>query len=68
MYMWSYVHGGSLSMEDQVQSAPLLENMLLFKFRFTYAMSLYSTCNQCLYVSIRTIKFGRCYFRSSSFR
>jgi len=52
MYMWSYVHGGSLSMEDQVQSTLLLENMLLFKFWFTYAMSIYSTCNQCLYVSI----------------
>jgi len=44
-------------MEDEVQSEPFLENMLLFKFRFTYAMSLYSTHNQCLYVSIRTLKF-----------
>ena len=41
--------GGSLSMEDQVQSAPLLQNMLLFKFRVTYAVSLYSTCNQSIF-------------------
>jgi len=29
-------------MEDQVQSAPLLENMLLFKFRFTCNVSIFN--------------------------
>ncbi|RHN69418.1 hypothetical protein MtrunA17_Chr3g0124521 [Medicago truncatula] len=34
-------------MEDQIQSALVLKNqfMLLSKFRFIYAMPLYSTCN-----------------------